>query len=136
MSSVIKPSVRKNIRFFKPFPDDMKDEIYYDVLKQIKYGNIYPLFYISYNHSAEGGFELPKTTAWIDYLDNHEDEYVRMIHIHQFTRQLRFITDENNNIIGARCKDDINLFTDEELDLIESLVNNAIISLNVSDKLF
>ena len=136
MASIIESSVRTRITFIRPFPDEMKDEICYYVFEQIKDLDIKSLFYISYNHSAEGGFQLPKTTAWIKYLDNHPDEYVRRIHIHQFTRQLRFMTDADNKIIGACCKDNINLFTDEELDLIELLVNNAIITLNVSDKLF
>jgi len=136
MVSVIKPSSRSSITFIKPFPNNMKDEICYDVFNQIAKSDIKTLLYISINHSYEGGFELPKTTSWIKYLDEHPSEYVRRIHIHQFTRQLRFITDKDDNIIGACCKDNINLFTDEELYLIESLVNNAIISLNIIDKLF
>ena len=36
------------------------------------------------------------------------------------------IYDNDNNIIGARCKDSINIFTDYELDMICHLVNGAL----------
>ena len=77
---------------------------------------------LEYNYSSEGGLELPKTTEWINYLNSNNQS----IHIYQSTRQLRFITDNNSNIIGARCKDNINIFTDYELDMLCYLVNKVI----------
>ena len=71
---------------------------------------------------------MPKTEEWINYLNNHEESN---IHRYQYTRQLRFYTDNNNNnnIISARCKDSVNHFTDYELDTICHLVDEV---LNIS----
>ena len=56
-------------------------------------------------------------------MNNHEN---CSLHIYQSTRQLRFYTDNNNNIIGAKCKDNIKLFTNAELDMICHLINECI----------
>jgi hypothetical protein len=118
----IVPSSRKNILFSGSFPENKKKEIYKLLFEKISSLNITLLCELKYNHSSEGGLELPKTEEWIDYLNSHN----QLIHIYQSSRQLRFFTDNHNNIIGARCKDGINIFTDNELDMICQLVNETI----------
>ena len=118
----IKPSSRKNILFSGSFPENIKKEIYKRVSEKISSSNITQLFELKYNYSSEGGLELPKTEEWIDYLNSHN----LIIHMYQSSRQLRFFTDNHNNIIGARCKDGINIFTDDELDMICKLVDEVI----------
>ena len=120
----IRPSTRKNIVFARPFPEKDKKEVFNKVFSRIKES----LHDISYNNSYEGGFEMPKTDEWIDYLNNHERSN---IHSYQYTRQLRFYTDNNNNIIGARCKDGVHHFTDYELDTICHFVNE-VLNINIS----
>lgn len=121
----ILPSERKNITFDKPFHASRKKEIYQKVLEEIKELEIVSLYDLSYNYSSEGGFELPKTNEWYEHLNNHPNKYVRGIHNYQSTRQLRFDTGSDNNVIGAYCKDGINIFTDDELDTIKHLVDQA-----------
>jgi len=119
------PSMRKVVILNKPFVENIKEEIYERVFEKIHELKILELYNISYNHSSEGGFELPKTQEWINYL-NQQDKHTRSIHPYQHSRQLRFYTDNNNNIIGMRCKDNINIFTDYELDMICDLVNKVV----------
>ena len=118
----IKASCKKVILFNKSFPENMKKIICSRVLSLVFELNIVKLNNLEYNYSSEGGFELPKTEEWINYLDSNNQS----IHIYQSTRQLRFFTDNNSNIIGARCKDNINIFTDYELDILCYLVNKVI----------
>jgi len=118
----IEASSRTKILFFKSFPENMKKIICNRVFSMIFDQNIIQLNNLTYNHSCEGGFELPKTKEWITYLDSHNQK----IHIYQSTRQFRFYSDNNDNIIGACCKDNINIFNDYELDTICKLVNDAI----------
>lgn len=115
------PSVRKFIVFDKPFPENIKKEVYRCVFDKIHELEITSLYEMKYNYSCEGGIELPKTPEWIDYLDRHDQS----IHIYQSTRQLRFDC-EKDNIIGMRCKDGINIFTEDELDNICFIMNEVI----------
>ena len=117
------PSIRKNIVFNRQFSEIHKEDICKKVFNKIEKYKLILLYDISYNYSSEGGFELPKTDEWNNYLNNHEN---CSLHIYQSTRQLRFYTDNNNNIIGAKCKDNIKLFTDTELDMICHLINECI----------
>jgi hypothetical protein len=119
----ILPSNKKNIIFNKSFHNSFKEEIYKKIIEEIKELKIISLFDLSYNYSSEGGFELPKTLEWCEYLNNHPNKYIRGIHNYQSTRQLIFDVDPNNNIFGMHCKDGINIFTDRELDLITFIVN-------------
>ena len=117
------PSNKIKIQFNKIFPYNKKKEIYNKLYAKIIELKISSLYNIKYNNSYEGGIELPKTFDWINYLDNHENKYVRNIHDYQSTRQLRFDINSDNNIISASCKDGIKIFTDDELNTICSLVN-------------
>jgi hypothetical protein len=122
------PSNKTEIFFNTIFPDSVKKNICQGVIDEIKNSQITELYDLKYNYSAEGGIELPKTNDWFEYLESHPDEHVRTIHKYQTNRQLRFIIDNNDNIIGARCKDGINLFTDDELDKIMILFNKVYLS--------
>jgi hypothetical protein len=117
------PSNKIKIIFNKHIPHNKKKEIYDKVYAKIIELKVSSLYDIKYNHSYEGGFELPKTFNWINYLNNHQNNYIRNIHNYQPTRQLRFDINSDDNIIGAYCKDGITIFTDDELDTICSLVN-------------
>jgi hypothetical protein len=118
----IVPSIRRNIFFNNPFPDSIKEEVCKKVFEKIRELGITSLYDMTYNYSSEGGFELPKTTEWNEYL-NQQSQYTRNIHVYQSSRQLRFSTDNKNNINGAYCKDGLNIFTDYELDSILNIVN-------------
>jgi len=119
----ILPSNRKNIIFNKPFHNSIREDIYKKVINKINEQEIVLLFNLSYNYSSEGGFELPKTIEWYEHLNKHPNKYVRGVHNYQSSRQLRFDTDSSNNIFGAHCKDGVNIFTDEELDMIIFIVD-------------
>jgi hypothetical protein len=112
------PSKRTRI-YFGPIPQDKK----YYLFEQVKNIDNNQLNNLEYNHSAEGGFELIKTKEWCEYLDYTNQS----IHTYQSTRQLRFIVDNQQNIIGGYCKDNINIFTDNELDRILELINKVIV---------
>jgi hypothetical protein len=121
----IVPSIRRNIIFNKSFPDSIKEEIcerFFEKIYELKLTSLYDM---TYNYSAEGGFEMPKTAEWIQYL-NQQDDYTREMHKYKQTRQLRFMIDENNNINGGYCKDNINIFTDYELNTILNIMNTII----------
>lgn len=120
------PSNQKEIYFNTVFAENIKEQICQSVFDKIKELNITELYELKYNYSAEGGVELVKTTEWLNYLDIHPDEYVRDVHKYQSTRQLRFIFDNNNNIMGARCKDGINIFTHYELNTIKIIFNQVL----------
>lgn len=126
----ISPSLRKKISFITTFPESNKKYIVDSVIKRIKELDIKILKDLSYNHSYEGGIELPKTKEWNNYLYNNLNNYTFEISKYQSSRQLRFIIC-NNNIIGATCKDSINIFTDDELDKIILIFNYVLLS-NVS----
>ena len=100
-----------------------RNKIYDSVLEH----KITCLLKLQLNYSYEGGFELEKTDAWINLLnlDPKND-----IHKYQGSRQLRFTIENDDNITGAHCKDNITLFTDEELDMICMLINESIDKLN------
>jgi hypothetical protein len=122
----IVPSIRKIVVFDRPFSENIREEVCERMFERIHELEITALYDMKYNYSCEGGFELPKTQEWKDYL-NKQDEHTRSIHTYQHSRQLRFYTDTTNtNIIGMRCKDYINLFTDYELDIICRMINEVI----------
>lgn len=122
----ITPSNQKEI-FFNYFSlDSVKKNICNCVFDKIKEENITILKNLRYNYSHEGGVELPKTYEWNNYLDNHPIEQYRSLHKYQSSRQLRFIKNADNYIIGARCKDSINLFTDDELNKISELFETVL----------
>ena len=121
------PSLRNKINFITSFLESRKEYIVQSLIKKIKELDIKILKDISYNYSYEGGIELPKTTEWNDYLYNNLNNHMYEISKYQGSRQLRFII-YNNNIIGATCKDSINIFTDEELDKIILIFNYVLLS--------
>jgi hypothetical protein len=120
------PSTNKEIFFNISFSESNKKNICQSVFDKIKELQITELYDLKYNYSSEGGVELPKTYEWMVYLNTHPDERTRDIHNYQSTRQLRFII-VDNNIIGARCKDYINIFTDLELIKITMIFNHILL---------
>ena len=126
----ITPSNQKEIYFNYFFLDSVKKNICNAIFDKIKGENITILKNLTYNYSDEGGFELPKTYEWINYLDNHPNEQYRSLHKYQSSRQLRFIKNADNYIIGARCKDSINLFTDDELNKISEILETVLQSVS------
>jgi len=122
------PSIRKKIIFNKSFPESIKEEVCERFFEKIHELNITALYDITYNYSAEGGFEMPKTAEWIEHLEQQK----LYIHRYQGSRQLRFIIN-NNNINEAYCKDGINIFTDYELDTILYIINDILSNLSVVD---
>ena len=117
------PSNLTTVYFNNNFLDSEKNQVCNNIFNKIKKENITILKDLTYNYSAEGGLELPKTNEWVNLLDNHPDKNKRILHKYQSTRQLRFIN-KNNYIIGATCKDSINHFTDDELNEIIDIINN------------
>ena len=112
------PSSQTQILFVKPFDVKLKDLI---IKKIILISN---LDGIRSDPSSEGGINLPLNQEWVrvelknkKYLDYHD------------SRQLRFMncSNDNNKIIGMRCKDGINYFTDEELTKIKEYVDDILI---------
>ena len=112
------PSSHTQILFVKPFDIKLKDLIIKKILETSNLDGIRS------DPSSEGGINLPLNQEWISaelknkkYLDYHD------------SRQLRFMNclSDNNKIIGIRCKDGINYFTDEELTRIKQCVNEIII---------
>ena len=75
---------------------------------------------------------VKEANEWIKYLDN-QNEYIQNIHTNQSSRQLRFYTDKYGNIIGAGCKDNINIFTDYELDMICRIINEVLDDINLNN---
>ena len=71
----ISTSLRKKISFITIFPESNKKYIVDSVIKKIKELDIKILGNLSYNHSYEGGIELPKTKEWENYLYNNLDNY-------------------------------------------------------------
>ena len=67
------PSIRKIVVFDRPFPEKIKKEVFDKVFKKIKELEITLLYDMTYNYSSEGGFELPKTCEWINYLNNQNN---------------------------------------------------------------
>ena len=117
---MINPTNNTKIQLTYPFKDINKKLVIKNVLKYCNLPNIVE------NHSSEGGFELPLTSIWFNAnLINKE-----LLDYHN-ARQIRFYTDNNNNIIGLRLKDGINYMTDEELIIIKECVDNAVKSLNI-----
>jgi len=108
------PAVITRIHFSKSFDEKYKDEI---VDKLIKMCNIDGM---QRDPSFEGGINLPLTTSWYQvelqnkhYLDYHD------------SRQFRFIS-QYGKISGMRCKDEINYFTDEEINKIKKCMETII----------
>ena len=113
------PSSKTQILFVKPFDVKLKDLIIKKVLETSDINGIRSDF------SSEGGVNLPLGPEWAGlgielknkkYLDYHD------------SRQLRFMNCpvDNNKIIGFRCKDGINYFTDEELTKIKKCIDDII----------
>jgi len=129
MTMAIIPSYQKEIYFNTIFSINIKKNICQCVFEKIKELKITELYDLKYNYSDEGGVELPKTEEWLYYLQNHPNEHVCEIHKYQSTRQLRFII-KNYNVIGARCKDGLNIFTNYELTIITNIFNQVLAEQN------
>ena len=113
------PTSNTQILFEKPFDVKLKELIIKKVLETSDINGIRSDF------SSEGGVNLPLGPEWVGsgielknkkYLDYHD------------SRQLRFMNclADNNKIIGMRCKDGINYFTDEELTKIKKCIDDII----------
>ena len=109
------PSSHTQILFVKPFDIKYKDLIIKNIIETSNLDGIRSDF------SSEGGVNLPLDLEWRSielknkkYLDYHD------------SRQLRFMNCpyNDNKIIGIRCKDGINYFTDEELTKIKQCIDD------------
>jgi len=108
------------------FPVSKKDMVIERCLEECKNKNL--LEKLTKNCSYEGGFELPLSYYWNNYIyELSVDKYNLMKQYHS-ARQLRFVSKDSKTITGLRCKDAIPYWSKEE---IESLVDtiNAITSL-------
>jgi hypothetical protein len=103
--------------FSQSMPSQYKINFTVDVIKLSRQTNTIPN--LQTNNSAEGGFELPMTQEWLAIL--FMNPYVK----YHAARQLRFI-EQNNQIIGLRCKDNIPYFTQLEIDSILEVCNSII----------
>lgn len=119
------PSSKTQILFVKPFDEKLKDLIIKKVLETSDINGIRSDF------SSEGGINLPLGSEWVSpclelknkkYLDYHDSRQLRFINCH-----LEHSVSDNNKIIGMRCKDGINYFTDEELTKIKECIDDVII---------
>lgn len=112
------PALITRIYFSKSFDEKYKDEI---VEKLIEMCNIPRM---QRDPSFEGGINLPLTHEWYQlqlqnkqYLDYHD------------SRQFRFIS-QYGQVSGMRCKDEINYFTDEEINKIKKCMETIISKYN------
>jgi hypothetical protein len=114
------PTKKSNTIFCTPFDSDIKKDIINRVLTK------YPE--LMENYSSEGGFELPLTGEWRFCYNLRNYDIMCKYH---GSRQLRFVTDyDNKNIIGIRMKDNINYFSDIELNKIIQCINEAVVEYN------
>lgn len=108
------------IHFTKTFDEKYKDEI---VDKLIKTCDIHGM---RSDPSFEGGINLPLTPSWYQLKSNLQNG--KYLDYHD-SRQFRFIS-EYGKISGMRCKDEINYFTDEEINKIKKCIENIISTYN------
>jgi hypothetical protein len=108
------------IHFTKTFDEKYKHEI---VDQLIESCNIHGM---QSDPSFEGGINLPLTPSWYQlkstlkngkYIDYHD------------SRQFRFIS-QYGKVSGMRCKDEINYFTDEEIDKIKKCMETILSKYN------
>ncbi len=111
------PAVVTRIYFSKSFDEEYRDEIVKKLIKMCNINGMLP------DPSFEGGINLPLTSEWYQvelqnkqYLDYHN------------TRQFRFIL-QSGKVFGMRCKDEINYFTDEEINKIKNCIEEIIIKI-------
>ena len=97
-----------------PFNEDIKDDIINRVLKK------YPGLWISF--TSEGGFVLPLTSDWRSCTSLRNYDILCKYHGY---RDLRFVS-SYDKIIGIRMKDNINYFSDIELNEIIRCINEAV----------
>ena len=117
------PSSNTQILFVKSFDEKLKDLIIKKVLETSNINGIRSDF------SSEGGINLPLDPEWAGielknkkYLDYHDSRQLRFMNCH-----IEHSVSDNNKIIGMRCKDGINYFTDEELTKIKKCIDDIII---------
>ena len=122
MSSGAIPTDRTGLYLTIPFDAKLKDTLIDKVLIECN------IPYLSENHSAEGGFELPLTQEWKSANLRNKD----LLNYHD-ARQLRFV--EGDGVIATlRFKDNINYWSDEELDKLNNCITSAVKSLQLNNK--
>ena len=120
MSSDAIPTDRTGLYLTIPFDAKLKDTLIDKVLIECN------IPYLSKNHSAEGGFELPLTQEWkLANLRNKD-----LLNYHN-ARQLRFV-EESGVITKLRFKDAINYWSDIELDKLNNCITSAIQTLKIN----
>jgi len=73
---------------------------------------------LSLNFSKEQGFDLILSNSWLDKLK--DNQYIGS----HYARHVIFV-ERNNMVIGLRCKDNINYWTNEEKMKLQQLINIA-----------
>ena len=122
MSSGAIPTDRTDLYLTIPFDAKFKNIVIGKVLVECN------IPYLSENHSAEGGFELPLTQEW-------KSANLRNKHLLNYhnARQLRFV--EGDGVIASlRFKDGINYWSDEELNKLNNCITSAVQSLQLNNK--
>lgn len=100
-----------------PFDNSQKKSVIKKVLQSCT------LKTISENNSHEGGFDLQLTPEWKKIIESNDPnrEHVK----YSATRQLRFVK-QNDVIVGIRCMDGIQCWSDSEIMIILQTIDGAI----------
>ena len=114
------PPVVTKIYFSKSFDEKYKDEI---VDKLIEMCNINGM---QRDPSFEGGINLPLTPSWYQLKPNLQNG--KYLDYHD-SRQFRFIS-QYGKVSGMRCKDEINYFTEDEINKIKKCIEEIILKYN------
>jgi len=120
MSTGAIPTDRTDLYLTIPFDAKLKDTLIDKVLVECN------IPYLSKNHSAEGGFELPITQEWKSANLRNKD----LLNYHS-ARQLRFV-EEGGVIAKLRFKDSINYWSDVELDKLNNCISSAVQTLKIN----
>jgi len=103
-------STTTRILFSKPINITHKNDLVKEIIKSCNINGVRS------DPSHEGGVNLPLTPIWYT-LNLQNKQYL----IYHDSRQFRFIS-KDDNIIGMRCKDEINYLTDDEINSIKNSV--------------
>ena len=112
------PVVVTRIHFSKSFDEKYKDEIVDKLIDLCNIPGMKP------DPSFEGGINLPLTTEWYQA----ELQNKKYLNYHD-SRQFRFIS-QYGKVSGMRCKDEINYFSDKEINKIKICMEEIILKYN------
>lgn len=107
-------SLVTRIHFSKSFDEKYKDEIVDKLIEMCNIPGMKP------DPSFEGGINLPLTTEWYQA----ELQNKKYLNYHD-SRQFRFIS-QYGKVSGMRCKDEINYFTEDEINKIKKCMETII----------